>query len=57
MTHSVQKTGSFLNKRTCLMIEDDVDKKLRLYQAQLIKKNQNSFSYSAVINYLLREYF
>ncbi len=57
MTTSVQKTGSFLNKRTCLMIDDDVDKKLRLYQAKLIKENNSSFSYSAVINYVLREYF
>jgi len=56
-TASVQKTGSFLNKRTCLMIDDDVYKILRLYQAKLIKENNSSFSYSAVINYVLREYF
>lgn len=37
------------------MIENDVDKALRIYQAKLIRKNQCSISYSQVINTLLRE--
>jgi len=37
------------------MIEDDVDKTLRVHQAKLIRKNQRSISYSEVINSVLRE--
>lgn len=44
-----------MNKRTCLMIDDDVDKDLRRYQSSLIRKNQCSISYSETINYVLRE--
>jgi len=39
------------------MIDGDVDKLLRIYQAQLIRKNQRSISYSQVINSVLRENF
>jgi hypothetical protein len=46
-----------MSKRVCVMICDDVDKKLRLFQAHLIKKNQGSFSYADVINYSLRKHF
>ena len=46
-----------MSKRTCLMIDDDVDKKLRLYQAKSIKKNGSSFSYSKTLNAVLRGYF
>ena len=44
-----------MNRRICLMIEDDVDKILRIHQAKLIRKNQCSVSYSEVINSVLRE--
>ena len=37
------------------MIDDDVDKTLRIHQAKLIRKNQCSISYSEVINSVLRE--
>ena len=47
----------FMHKRICLMIDDDVDKILRIYQAKLIRKNQCSISYSQVINSVLRENF
>ena len=46
-----------MSKRICLMIDDDVDKKLRLFQAKSIKINQTSFSYSKALNTVLREYF
>jgi len=39
------------------MIDDDVDKKLRLFQAKSIKQNQGSFSYSKALNAVLRRYF
>ena len=34
------------------MIDDDLDKKLRLRQAKMIQQEQTSFSYSKVINVL-----
>ena len=46
-----------MNKRICLMIDNDVDKTLRIYQAKLIRKNQRSISFSEVINHVLRESF
>jgi len=41
-------------KRTTMMIDDDIDKKLRLIQAKQISKTQSSVSYSSVINEVLR---
>lgn len=41
-------------KRVTIMIDDDLDKKLRLRQAKLIQTEQASFSYSKVINEALR---
>ena len=46
-----------MNKRICVMIDDDVDKKLRAQQAKLIQKNQSSISYSQVMNEMVRKYF
>ena len=43
-----------MSKRVCVIIDDDVDKKLRMIQAKLITKDQGSWSFSAVINYTLR---
>ena len=37
-------------KRVTIMIDDDIDKKLRLLQSKLIAKNNESVSYSRVIN-------
>jgi hypothetical protein len=37
-------------KRVTIMIDDDIDKKLRVLQAKLISKSNESVSYSAVIN-------
>ena len=41
-------------KRVTIMIDDDLDKKLRLRQAKMIQQEQTSFSYSKVINEALR---
>ncbi len=41
-------------KRVTIMIDDDLDKKLRLRQAKMIQQEQTSFSYSKVINEVLR---
>ncbi len=41
-------------KRITIMIDDDIDKKLRLIQAKQISKTNSSVSYSSVINEVLR---
>ena len=39
------------------MIDDDLDKKLRTKQAKLISQTQGSYSYSKVINEIVRKSF
>ena len=46
-----------MKKRICLMIDDDIDKKIRLFQAKWILKNKSSCSYSQAMNHILRAYF
>ena len=43
-----------MSKRITIMIDDDLDKKLRLIQAKQISKNSESVSFSRVINRELR---
>jgi len=40
-------------KRITIMIDDDLDKKLRLMQAKMIQTTTGSVSYSKVINEML----
>jgi predicted transcriptional regulator len=42
-------------KRVTIMIDDELDKKLRLLQAKLISKTNESVSYSQVINQELKK--
>ena len=44
-----------MSKRVTIMIDNDLDKKLRLCQAKLISQEQASFSYSKVLNDILRK--
>lgn len=44
-----------MSKRTTIMLEDEVDKKLRLLQAEEIKKKAKSVSYSKVLNAVLKK--
>ncbi len=44
-----------MTKRVTIMIDEDLDKKLRLHQAKMIQKNQTSFSYSKALNETLRK--
>ena len=44
-----------MSKRVTIMIDDDIDKKLRLRQAKMIQQKQASYSYSRVINDALRK--
>lgn len=42
-------------KRVTIMIDDDIDKKLRLIQSKQIAKSSTSISYSKVLNETLRK--
>ena len=50
----MKKSDLIQNKRICLMLEDNVDKKLRSHQAKLIQKKKGSCSYSQAINHALK---
>ncbi len=43
-----------MTKRVTIMIDDDIDKRVRSKQAELIKKTTSSVSFSKVINQALR---
>ena len=42
-------------KRITIMIDDDLDKKIRLIQAKMIQTTSSSVSYSKVINEMLEK--
>ena len=44
-----------MSKRVTIMIDDDLDKKLRNLQSKMIQQKQISYSYSRVINETLRK--
>ncbi len=44
-----------MSKRITIMIDDDLDKKLRLIQANAIQSTASSVSYSKIINETLRK--
>ena len=44
-----------MSKRVTIMIDDNIDKKLRLCQAKIIQQKQASCSYSKVVNDVLRK--
>lgn len=44
-----------MSKRVTIMIDDDLDKKLRLRQAKMIQQEQKSYNYSKVLNESLRK--
>ncbi len=44
-----------MSKRVTLMIDDDLDKKIRTKQAYEIKKTSHSVGYSATVNQILRK--
>jgi len=41
-------------RRVTIMINDDLDKKIRLLQAKMIQKENKSISYSFVVNSILK---
>jgi len=42
-------------KRITIMIDDDLDKKLRIIQAKAIQNTTSSVSFSSVINQIVRK--
>ncbi len=42
-------------KRVTIIIDDELDKKLRLLQAKKIEKENSSVSYSAILNEYVRK--
>ncbi len=44
-----------MSKRVTIMIDDDLDKKIRLRQANMIQQEQASYSYSKTLNEILRK--
>jgi len=45
-----------MRKRVTIVIDEDLDKKIRFRQAKLIQQKQSSYSYSSVLNEVLRKY-
>ncbi|MCI4433671.1 MAG: hypothetical protein JHC41_08790 [Nitrosopumilus sp.] len=51
-----KKRASFImSKRVTIMIDDDLDKKIRLIQAKKIKDTNKIVSFSEIINETLRK--
>ncbi len=44
-----------MSKRITIMIDDDLDKKIRLRQAKMIQQTNSSYSFSKVLNEVLRK--
>ncbi len=44
-----------MGKHVTIMIDEDLDKKLRLRQAKIIHQEQSAYSYSRVVNDILRK--
>ena len=44
-----------MSKRVTIVIDDDLDKKIRLLQAKLITKSTKSVSYSGTLNDIVRK--
>jgi predicted transcriptional regulator len=42
-------------KRITIMLDDDLDKKLRLIQAKAIQSTSSSVSFSSIMNEILRK--
>jgi len=43
-----------MTRRATIMIDDGLDRKIRLLQAKMIQKENKSISYSFVVNLLLK---
>ena len=43
-----------MSKRATILIEDSTEKKIRTFQAKMIKTTNQNYSYSAAINEILK---
>ncbi len=43
-----------MSKRICIVIDDEVDRKLRLIQAKEIQRTKSAVSYSGTVNQILK---
>ena len=46
---------NMMSKRVTIVIDDYLDKKLRIRQAKMIQQEQSAYSYSRVVNDTLRK--
>jgi len=46
-----------MSRRVTIMIEDDLDKKIRVHQAKIMQKKNITYSYSKTVNELLKKAF
>ena len=56
--HSInvkKKEVKIMKKRVTVMIDDKLDKKIRLLQAKKIQEENSSYSYSQVVNDIIRK--
>ena len=44
-----------MKKRVTVMIDDKLDKKIRLFQAKKIQEENSSYSYSQAVNDIIRK--
>jgi len=44
-----------MSRRVTIMIDDDLDKKIRMYQAKIMQKKNITCSYSKTVNELLKK--
>ena len=44
-----------MGKRITVVLDDDLDRKIRLRQAKMIQQNQTAYSFSKTVNEVLRK--
>jgi len=52
---NVQRKRIMVSRRVTIVIDNDIDKKLRLRQARIIQQEQVSCSFSRIVNESLRK--
>jgi hypothetical protein len=45
-----------MSKRVTIVIQDELDKKIRAYQAKKMQKENTTYSYSRAVNDILRKF-
>jgi len=52
---NVQRKRIIMSKRVTIVIDNEIDKKLRIRQAKIIQQSHSSCSYSRVLNETIRK--